>query len=158
MKKYSRLQHLWQRLFLLLVNISNKLSTIIDYIDNLSRMEFQVRYLALFLLFSLLDGFGWFWMGSLHKNIQLMVEFLKGPFLVLYFSYYTLMRPRVVDPSFIVIFYVKILMQYAVIIWLFYKFSYIFLVSILVWKFQISCILQLYFMPMLIVGKGCKYM
>ena len=30
-------------------------------------------------------------MGSLHKNIQLMLEFLKGPFLVLNFSYYTLM-------------------------------------------------------------------
>ena len=27
----------------------------------------------------------------LHKNIQLMLEFLKGPFLVLHFSYYTLM-------------------------------------------------------------------
>ena len=33
----------------------------------------------------------WFWMESLHKNIQLMWEFLKGPFLVLHFSYYTLM-------------------------------------------------------------------
>ena len=29
--------------------------------------------------------------GSLHKNIQLMLEFLKAPFLVLHFSYYTLM-------------------------------------------------------------------
>ena len=28
---------------------------------------------------------------SLHKNIQLMLEFLKGPFLVLHFSYYALM-------------------------------------------------------------------
>ena len=53
-------------------------------------MEFQVRYLALF-LFSVIDGFEWFWMGSLHKNIQLMLEFLKGPFLVLHFSYYILM-------------------------------------------------------------------
>ena len=33
----------------------------------------------------------WFWMGSLHKNIQLMLRFLKGPFLVLHFSYQTLM-------------------------------------------------------------------
>ena len=32
-----------------------------------------------------------FWMGNLHKNIQLMLEFLKGPFLVRHFSYYTLM-------------------------------------------------------------------
>ena len=30
-------------------------------------------------------------MGSLYKNIQLMLEFLKGPFLVLHFSYHTLM-------------------------------------------------------------------
>ena len=30
-------------------------------------------------------------MGSLHKNIQLMLEFPKAPFLVLNFSYYTLM-------------------------------------------------------------------
>ena len=30
-------------------------------------------------------------MGSLHKNIQLMPESLKTPFLLLYFSYYTLM-------------------------------------------------------------------
>ena len=31
-----------------------------------------------------------FWMGSLHKNLQLMLELLKAPFLVLHFSYYTL--------------------------------------------------------------------
>ena len=48
-------------------------------------MEFQVTYLALLLLFSVIDGFEWFWMGSLHKNIQLMLEFLKAPFLVLHF-------------------------------------------------------------------------
>ena len=54
-------------------------------------MEFQVRYLALFLLFSVIDDFEWFWMESLHKNIQLMREFLKAPFLVLHFSFYTLM-------------------------------------------------------------------
>ena len=54
-------------------------------------MEFQVRYLTLFPLFSVIDGFEWFWMGSLRKNIQLMLEFLKAPFLVLHFPYYTLM-------------------------------------------------------------------
>ena len=53
--------------------------------------EFQVRYLAIFLLFSVIDGFEWFWMRNLHKNIQLMLGFLKAPFLVLHFSYYTLM-------------------------------------------------------------------
>ena len=57
------------------------------FFTNLSLMEFQVRYLALFLLFSVIDGFKWFWMGSLHKNIQLMLEFLKASF----FSYYTWM-------------------------------------------------------------------
>ena len=30
-------------------------------------------------------------LGSLHKNIQLMMGFLKAPFLVQHFSYYTLM-------------------------------------------------------------------
>ena len=54
-------------------------------------MEFQVRYLALFLLLSIIDSFGWFWMVRLHKNIQLMLEFLKAPLLVLHFSYFTLM-------------------------------------------------------------------
>ena len=46
---------------------------------------------GLFFFFSVTDVFRWFWMGSLHKNMQLMLEFLKGPFLVLQFSYYTLM-------------------------------------------------------------------
>ena len=55
------------------------------FLTNLGLMEFQVRYLAFFLLFSVVDDFEWFWMGSLHKNIQLMLEFLKGPFLVVHF-------------------------------------------------------------------------
>ena len=42
------------------------------FFTNLSLMEFQVRYLALFLLLSIIEGFEWFWMESLHKNIQLM--------------------------------------------------------------------------------------
>ena len=46
-------------------------------------MEFEVRYLALFLLFSVIVGFEWFWMQSLHKNILVNLEFLKGLFLVL---------------------------------------------------------------------------
>ena len=56
------------------------------YFTNLNLMEFQVRYLALFLLLSVTDGFVWFWVESLLKNIQLMLEFLKGPFLVLHIS------------------------------------------------------------------------
>ena len=39
----------------------------------------------------IIDGFQWFWMGSLHKNIQLMLYSLKTPFVVLHLSYYTLM-------------------------------------------------------------------
>ena len=54
-------------------------------------MKFQVRYLALFLLCSVIDDLEWFWIESLHKNIQLMREFLKAPFVVLHLSYYTLM-------------------------------------------------------------------
>ena len=47
--------------------------------------------LALFHLFSVIDGFGWFWIGRLMKSIQLMMEFLKALFLVLHFSCNTLM-------------------------------------------------------------------
>ena len=32
-------------------------------------------------LFSVIGGFEWFWIGSHHKNIQLMLEFFKAPFL-----------------------------------------------------------------------------
>ena len=58
---------------------------------NLSLKGFQVRYFALFLLFSVIDSFEWFQMASLHKNIQLMLKFLKAPFLDLHFSHYKLM-------------------------------------------------------------------
>ena len=60
------------------------------YFTNLSLIEFQVRYLTLLLFFSVLDDLKWFLMASLHKNIQLILELLMGPFLVLHFSYYTL--------------------------------------------------------------------
>ena len=54
-----------------------------------SYTEFQVRYFVLFLLFSLIDDFEWFWMGSPHKNIQLMLsEFFKAPYLALLFLLY----------------------------------------------------------------------
>ena len=58
---------------------------------NLSLMEFQVRYLALFRLFLVIESFGLFWMVNLQKNIQLMLEFPKDPFLAIHFSYYALM-------------------------------------------------------------------
>ena len=68
------------------------------FFTNLSRIEFQVRYLALFLLFPLISNFRWFWMGNLHKNIQSILEFPKGPFLVLQFSYYTLLTFLIMLP------------------------------------------------------------
>ena len=61
------------------------------FFTKLVHMKFQVKYLDLFLLFLVIGGFWWFWMGSLHKNIQLMLELLKGSFLALHFSYYILM-------------------------------------------------------------------
>ena len=39
-------------------------SDMLVFFTNLSLMEFQVRCLALFLIFSLTDDFGWFWMKS----------------------------------------------------------------------------------------------
>ena len=48
-------------------------------------------------IFGLISSFlskrqvGEVWIGSFHKNIQLMLEFLKAPFLALHFSYYILM-------------------------------------------------------------------
>ena len=56
-----------------------------------TQVLWKLKSLALFLLFSATDNFEWFWMGSLHKNIQLMLEFFEGLFLGLHFSYYTLM-------------------------------------------------------------------
>ena len=64
---------------------------ILVFFTNLGLVKFQVRYLAVFLLFSVKDDFEWFSMESVHKNIQLMLEFLKAPFLVLHFSCYRLM-------------------------------------------------------------------
>ena len=43
------------------------------FFKKLSLMEFQVRYLALFHPFSVIDGFGRFWIVSFHKSIQLML-------------------------------------------------------------------------------------
>ena len=61
------------------------------FFTNLSFMKFGTGYQTLFCLFSVLDGFEWFWMRSLRKNIQLILEFLKDLIFVLYISYYTLM-------------------------------------------------------------------
>ena len=49
--------------------LSTEFGMVVFFI-NFSLMEFQVIYLALF-LFLAIDSFGWFWMGSLHKNMQI---------------------------------------------------------------------------------------
>ena len=50
---------------------------------NLSHVEFQVRYLVLVLLVSVIDGFEWFSMGNLHKknpvNTGVPQGFILGP-------------------------------------------------------------------------------
>ena len=37
------------------------------FFPNLGLAEFWVRYLTLFCLFSIIEDFEWFWMGSIHK-------------------------------------------------------------------------------------------
>ena len=63
----------------LYLGISSEFGMLV-FLKNLSLIEFQDRYLALFCLFSIIDGVEWPWMVSLHKNIHLMLEFLKSPF------------------------------------------------------------------------------
>ena len=55
------------------------------FFTNLRFMELKVRYLTLFLFYSVIDSFGWFWMGSLHNNVQLILEFFNALSLVLDF-------------------------------------------------------------------------
>ena len=54
-------------------------------------MEFLVRFLALLCLSTVIHGMKWFWIESLWKNIQLLLVFLKVPFLAQHFYYYTSM-------------------------------------------------------------------
>ena len=61
------------------------------FFTNLSLMEFWIKYLALVCPFSAKYIFEWFWVRNLHKNIQLMLEFLRAYFLVEHFSCYTSM-------------------------------------------------------------------
>ena len=67
----------------LAIDISKLLTefSMLVFFKNIHLIEFQVRYMALFLFFSVIGSFKWFWMESIHKNIQLILEFLKGPFL-----------------------------------------------------------------------------
>ena len=61
------------------------------FFTNFSLMDFLVRHLALFCLFSSINGLDWFWIGSLCKNIQLMMLFFVAPFSLLWFFYHTSM-------------------------------------------------------------------
>ena len=49
------------------------------FFKNLSLMEVLVSYLELFYIFVIMNGFEWFWIRSLQKNIQLILEFFKTP-------------------------------------------------------------------------------
>ena len=71
---------------------------------------FQVRYLTLFHVFSVIDGFCWFWLRILLNNIQLMLVFLEAPSLVLHFAYYALM-------SFLIMLSVIFLSMVMMLLW-----------------------------------------
>ena len=64
----------------------------VGYLQKLKSYGISGQVFGLISFFSviIIDGFKWSWMGSLHKNIQLMLYFLMAPFLVLHLSYYTL--------------------------------------------------------------------
>ena len=57
-----------------------------------SLMAFYVKYLALFCIYPVIGSLEWFWMGSLWKDVWLLLVFLKTSFLVAHFPYYTLTR------------------------------------------------------------------
>ena len=63
----------------------------LDFFTNLHLTESQVRYLGLIILFSVIDSLRCLWIESLQKNIQLMLELEKAPFLVMHFFHYSLM-------------------------------------------------------------------
>ena len=56
-----------------------------------SRTNLKLHNISVTPNFSVIDGFEWSLMVSLHKNIQVTLEFLKAPFLVLHLFYYTSM-------------------------------------------------------------------
>ena len=50
------------------------------FFTNVSFMEFQVKYLVLFHLLSVIDDSEWLWMGSFQRNIQLMLTLSSSMF------------------------------------------------------------------------------
>ena len=59
----------------------------LGFITNWSLIEYLVRYLALLLLFSVIEGLVWFWMRRPHKdylvNAEVPQEYIFGPILFL---------------------------------------------------------------------------
>ena len=62
-----------------------------SHADSIKSYGISDRVYGLFNHSSVINGFEWFSMAILSKNIQLMLEFLKAPFFVLQFSYSALM-------------------------------------------------------------------
>ena len=58
--------------------------------------------MALIGLLSVIDGIEWFWMRGLWLNMQLMLDFLKAPFLVLRVSYYTSLTFLMIFSNFVI--------------------------------------------------------
>ena len=83
----DHLQTFWQLYLTELLGLLTDLGLLkqwhAGFLHRLKSYEIQFRYLTLFRLFSVIDGFECFRMEIRHKNIQLMLEFLKAPFLVL---------------------------------------------------------------------------
>ena len=57
----------------------------------ISGQKFGLFRLENFRFFSVIDGFKWFWMGTLRKNIYKIWEFLKAPFFFVLFPHYKLL-------------------------------------------------------------------
>ena len=83
----DHLQTFWQLYLTELLGLLTDLGLLkqwhAGFLRRLKSYEIQFRYLTLLRLFSVIDGFECFRMEIRHKNIQLMLEFLKAPFLVL---------------------------------------------------------------------------
>ena len=83
----DHLQTFWQLYLTELLGLLTDLGLLkqwhAGFLHRLKSYEIQFKYLTLFRLFSVIDGFECFRMEIRHKNIQLMLEFLKAPFLVL---------------------------------------------------------------------------